>query len=225
MRRWSESIVGSKSSLASSAVTGGTTKVGSVPVRWVRISLFPRTDWLRVVRERGEDDRGILGDVDEEGVELRSATGENVKCEAVDPNNPTSKETTNACCVKGDRVIVKDKEFERGSNVRGYECDEDSSTMGKDKFERGNAATKLGHYARGWLVTGSPFKRLRVVVLGSTDGAIVMLYCAGSVSSPQKPVNPPGSGYEYSVVRHGRTLYRNLAFHLCSWAFASFRVM
>lgn len=160
-------------------------------------------------------------------MELRGAAGEDAEDEVIDTDDPTSEKTTNPKRMECDGAVVEDEELKGCSDVRGDECDKDNSSMGENEFERGSATTRRnwGHYDRGCLVTGSPFIVFLAPVLGEIDGATVMSYCAGSVSSPQKPVKPPGSGYEYSVILHGNILYRNLAFLLCSWASASLRVI
>lgn len=224
-RWWSESTVGNRSSLTSSAVTGGTTLVGLVPVRYVRINFFPRRDWVRVVRKWGEDVRGILSSVDDESVELGGATNEDAECKRVDANDESCNTMANSKRVECNGPVVKDEKFKWCAGRGGDESDEYYATMGKDKFEEGIVLMDWGHIAKGWLVTSSPFKRLWLVELGNTDSTIVMSYCAGSVLFPQNPVKPPASGYEYSIVLHGRILYCNLAFHLCSWAFTSFCVI
>lgn len=141
--------MGSRSSLASSAVTGGTTDVGSVPVRCIRINLFPRSDWVRVIREQGEDVRRILCGIDDDGVELGGCLEDETENEEVDADKGSCKEATNSERMKCNRAIVKDKNFKRGANGRGDKCDEDNSSMSKDKFKRGCASTDWGHYARG----------------------------------------------------------------------------
>lgn len=86
--------------------------MGSVPVVWVHMSFFPRSDWRRVIRDRGEHVRGILGCVDDESVELGRTMNEDAENEVVDPDNATCDETVNPKRMKCKRAVVKDKEFE-----------------------------------------------------------------------------------------------------------------
>lgn len=104
--------MGRRSSLASSAVTGGTTDVGSMPVRCVRINLFPCNVWVRVIRERGEDVRRVLCGIDDDGMDLGGCLNDEAENEEVDANKGSGKKTMDAKRMERDGAVVKDQKFE-----------------------------------------------------------------------------------------------------------------